>query len=398
MKVLLFSNHYPASDAPTRGTYNHNIFNALARRCEVRVVGPIPWWLRVKHPRDLVRVQRETGFGLDAAFPSFWSIPRVTPLHGHATFASLLPYLLQVRREFPFDIVVGCNAYPDGVGAADLAAVTRVPLVQNVIGSDVNELPQNPALRPQILWALRRAERVVAVSRDMGERVVALGLARARVVAQHNGVDGNTFALRDKAEARRRVGLEHDGPVLLYVGNVKIGKGIKVLVDAMAPLARRHGRGDALLCVVGSGEADAEIAARVRELGLTRSVRLCGRQLHTEVPWWMSACDVFCLPSYMEGCPNVVLEALASGRGVVASRVGGIPELVSERTGILVPPRDPEALADGLAAALARAWDPEAQRAGVEHLSHDSVAAAYHDVLEQALAEHRLRRAHPPAP
>ncbi len=174
------------------------------------------------------------------------------------------------------------------------------------------------------------------------------------------------------------------------MGNVKIGKGIKVLVEAMAPLAARHGRGDALLCVVGSGEADGEIAARVRELGLEQTVRLCGRQLHTEIPWWMSASDLFCLPSFMEGCPNVVLEALASGRGVVASRAGGIPELVTDgANGVLVPPGDADALAAGLATALERAWDPEAQRASVEHLSHDEVAAAYRAVLEQALAERR---------
>jgi len=71
MKVLLFSNHYPASDAPTRGTYNHNIFNALARTCDVRVVGPVPWWTRTRKPRDLLLGIHETSFGLDATFPSY---------------------------------------------------------------------------------------------------------------------------------------------------------------------------------------------------------------------------------------------------------------------------------------------------------------------------------------
>ena len=393
MKVLLFSNHYPASDAPTRGTYNHNIFNALARTCDVRVVGPMPWWIR--KPRQLVTVQRETSFGLDAAFPSFFSLPGVVAMHGHATFVSLAPYLARVRHEFPWDVVVGSNAYPDGVGAADLAAVSRVPLVQNVIGSDVNELPRRAALRPQIRAALRRAQRVVAVSRDMADRVVELGIPRERVVAQHNGVDGESFALRDRAAARARIGLalDHERPVIVYVGNVKISKGVKVLVDAMVPLARRHGRGDVLLAIVGSGEADGEIAARVRELGLEKSVRLCGRQLHTDLPWWFSAGDLFCLPSYMEGCPNVVLEALASGRGVVATRVGGIPELITDgKNGVLVPPGDPEALADGLAAALGRRWDPEAQRASVPYLDWDAVGGAYREVIDAAVDEWRRDR------
>src|SRR5262249_4191504 len=151
--------------------------------------------------------------------------------------------------------------------------------VQNVIGSDVNELPSWPLLRPQIVWALRRAARVVAVSHDMAERVVSLGIPRERVLGQHNGVDGETFALRDKTEAPRQVGIAdvaRDRPVIVYVGNVKASKGAVDLVEAMAPLARKHGRPDALLCVVGSGDADATVAARVRDLGLEHSVRLCG--------------------------------------------------------------------------------------------------------------------------
>jgi glycosyltransferase involved in cell wall biosynthesis len=392
MKVLLFSNHYPASDAPTRGTYNRNIFNALARHAEVRVVGPMPWWIRLQRPRDLVFVQRETGFGLDAAFPAFWSIPRMVALHGHASFATLAPYLATVRRAFPWDVVVGSNAYPDGVGAADLAMISRVPLVQNVIGTDVNELGDVPFLGPQIRWALRRAERVVAVCAAMGERVVSLGVPRERVVAQLNGVDGEEFAPRDRAEARARVGIDHAGPIVVFVGNVKIDKGAEVLVDATAQLVRRHGRGDVLVCVVGSGEHEARVAARVRELGLGDHVRLCGRQPHALVPWWLAASDVLCLPSFMEGCPNVVLEALAMGRAVVATRVGGIPEIVRDgETGLLVPPRDPEALADALAQALARPWDPAAQRASVPYLSWDAVALRYRDVIEASIAAWKQR-------
>lgn len=393
MKILLFSNHYPASDAPTRGTYNRNIFNALARYAEIRVVGPMPWWIRLKKPRDLVVVQRETGFGLDAAFPAFWSVPRLVALHGHASFATLAPYLAAVRRAFPWDVVVGSNAYPDGVGAADLALASRVPLVQNVIGSDVNELPGHPLLGPQIRWALGRAERVVAVSAAMGEQVASIGVPRERIVVQLNGVDGEAFALRDKAEARARLGLDHAGPVVVYVGNVKREKGAGVLADATAPLVRRHGRDDVLVCVVGSGEYDAELAAQVRALGLERNARLCGRQPHDDVAWWIAAGDVFCLPSFMEGCPNVVLEALATGRPVVATRVGGIPEIVRDgETGLLVPPRDPEALAAALAQALARPWDPAAQRASVPYLSWDAVAVRYRDLIEASIEAWKKRR------
>jgi glycosyltransferase involved in cell wall biosynthesis len=391
MKALLFTNHYPASDAPTRGTYNQNTFGALARRSdwELRVVGPVPWWTRTRKPRDLVLVQRESKFGLDAAFPSYLSIPGVGALHARGVYLSLYPYMKLVRRAFPYDLMIASWGYPDAVAAARFADDAGVPLITNVLGSDVNEQPKDPALRGQIIRGFKRAQRIVAVSRAMGDALVELGVARERVVVQHNGVDGAKFAIRDKAEARARLGIEHRGPVVVYVGNVKIGKGVKVLVDAVSPLTRRLGKSDVLVCVVGSGEDQAEIAARVRELGVEKNVRLAGRQLHTDVPWWISAGDVFCLPSYMEGCPNVVLEALASGRGVVATRVGGIPEIVSDRTGILVPPGDAEALADGLAAALDRSWDPEAQRASVQYLSWDAVGDTYRGLLDEVMAEWR---------
>ena len=84
---------------------------------------------------------------------------------------------------------------------------------------------------------------------------------------------------------------------------------------------------------------------------------MLGRQPSATVAAWMRAADLFCLPSYSEGCPNVVVEALGCGCPVVATAVGGIPELVDERCGMLVPPRDAGKLSEALEAALARSWD-----------------------------------------
>src|SRR6185437_8672908 len=98
---------------------------------------------------------------------------------------------------------------------------------------------------------------------------------------------------------------------------------------------------------------EAPLHARTTALGLDSRVRFLGRQPHEAIPRWMSAVDVFCLPSRNEGCPNVILEALASGKPVVATRVGGIPELLTDGdNGYLVPAEDPAALAGALAKAL----------------------------------------------
>jgi glycosyltransferase involved in cell wall biosynthesis len=100
---------------------------------------------------------------------------------------------------------------------------------------------------------------------------------------------------------------------------------------------------------------------------------------------WLAACDVFCLPSHSEGCPNVVLEAIACGRPVVATTVGGIPEVVNEQCGVLVPPGDIERLRGALAAALEKAWCAERISAQFRR-SWEQVAEETYNICREVLA------------
>lgn len=390
MKVLVFTNLYPSQLEPTLGIYNKSTFEALARYSEVRVMAPIRAWARWKRPGVLVNPVREREGGVESFFPPYWSIPTAWSLHAGAMYLSMIPWMRELRREFPFDIIVAAWAYPDAVAASLLARDAGVPLVTAVLGSDVNEFPDLFGLRPQIRWGFQRAQRVLAVSRAIADRVVELGAPRERVLVQHNGVDGARFALRDRAEARKSVGIEHDRPVIGYVGNIRPVKGSDVLIEAMDHLVKQLGDTRAELWIIGSGEIEAQVRARTTALGLGDRVRFLGRQPHDAIPRWMSAMDIFCLPSRNEGCPNVILEALASGKPVVATRVGGIPELLTEgENGYLVPAEDPISLAHALAQALNREWNPEALRASVEFLSWDAVARTYQELLGEVIEEWR---------
>ena len=390
MKVLVFTNLYPSQIEPTLGLYNKSTFEALAHYCEVRVVAPIRAWARWKQPGLIVNPVREREAGVESIFPPYWSIPTAWSLHAAGMYLSMRPWIRELRRDFPFDVIVAAWAYPDAVAASLLAREANVPLVTAVLGSDVNEFPDLFGLRPQIRWGFQRAQRVLAVSRAIADRVVELGAPRERVLVQHNGVDGARFQIRSRAEARKSVGIEHDRPVIGYVGNIRPVKGSDVLIESMDHLAKQLGNADAELWIVGSGEIEAQVRARTTALGLDSRVRFLGRQPHEAIPRWMSAVDVFCLPSRNEGCPNVILEALASGKPVVASRVGGIPELLTDGdNGYLVPAEDPAALAEALAKALERTWDPEALRATVMFLSWDAVALTYQKLLGEVLEEWR---------
>ena len=126
--------------------------------------------------------------------------------------------------------------------------------------------------------------------------------------------------------------------------------------------------------MVGQGPFRETLARRVAVAGYRRPRDSAGTLRRAGIAQWMRAADVFCLPSYSEGCPNVVVEALACGRPMVATNVGGIPELVKEACGLLIPPRDAAALRRALDTALSKQWD-SAEIARTSTRSWDTVAA-----------------------
>jgi glycosyltransferase involved in cell wall biosynthesis len=385
MRVLAFSNLFPSAANPAFGTFNRETFLALSKYSEIRVVAPTPAWQMLRRPRDIVSPVRESVTGLDATFPPFFSVPGATWLHAGAMAASLFPGMKKLREEFPWDAVVAAWAYPDATAAAVFALRWKTPLVTVALGTDLNVVPGYRGVGRQVRWALSCSARVVTVSRALGDRAIELGARPDRVVVQHNAVDGESFVVRDRAETRRRLGLDEARPTLGYFGHHREIKGTDVLIEAMDHLVHRLGRGDVLLLLIGQGDITDRIRARVAELGLEANIRFLGAKPHAEIPPWMSALDVFCLPSRQEGCPNVVLESLASGRPVVASRVGGVPEILDDRSGVLVPPEDPAALAEGLRSALDRRWDPEALRGNVQFLSWDAVGRRYAEMLREVV-------------
>lgn len=386
MKVLAFSNLFPSAAKPAFGTFNRETFLAISKYSELRAVVPVPAWQLWRTPRDIVSPVREHQSGVDATFLPFFSIPKVSALHAGGMAASLLPALTKLRATFPWDVMLAAWMYPDATCAAMLAERFKTPLITVALGTDLNVVPTYPGVGPQIRWALQRSARVVTVSRALGDRAIELGAPPDRVVIQHNAVNGEAFKIRDRDETRRKLGLTPLRPTIGYFGHHRTIKGTDVLIEAMSHLVTRLGMSDVLLLLIGQGEITDQIRARADKLGLGENVLFCGPKPHAEIPEQMSALDVFCLPSRQEGCPNVVLEALASGVPVVASRVGGVPELLEDgKTGYLVPPEDPAELAAALRTALRRSWDPVLLRNSVELLSWDAVGQKYATMLQEVI-------------
>ena len=386
MNLLLFTNLYPSVSEPTRGLFNLNRFRALADLCHVRAIVPVPAWKRIRSPLDLIRTVADSRAGIHASYPTNWVLPRVAPQwHAQAMYQSVRSHVRKVRRDFPFEAIVGVFAYPDVAVAARLARDASCPLIAIVTGSDMNELAQRPPLRGQIREALLQASSIIAVSRGLRDKVLELGIAADRIIVQHNGVDGARFVVRNRQEARERLGVPETVPLVCFIGNLVFEKGPDILVDAFGRIATslKSGR----LAFIGDGPIRQILTNRAAALGIGERVSFLGRLPPDDVATWLAASNVLCLPSRREGCPNVVLECLASGRPVVASAVGGVPELLSERNGVIVAPDDPAALGAALICAMQRSWDPEDLRASVPSLTWDDFSRTIYDEAATALGK-----------
>ena len=393
-RTLLFSRVFPSPAEPTFAPFILNTFRALGEYVETRVVSPRPW-----NPRQpcsaLHRSDWHSFEGMTARYPRYFWLPRVQPsLHDSCLWASIKPVISRVHREFPFEAIVSAWAYPDAVVAQRIAEEFGCVHVTRVLGSDINVLSRNPRLKSQISAAMRKADCVVAVSAALKREIESLGVAQERIVVQHNAVDGDLFTIREKGAARARLCIPPDCPLICFIGNMIPVKGPDVLMEALA-FVKKGGHPNVRAAFIGSGALAKSLRARALALGLGDAISWHERIPQTEVREWLAAADVVGVPSRNEGCPNVVLEAQASGRPVVASRVGGIPELLSPENGILVPSEDPAALAEGIECALSRTWSPEAIRSTVRHLSWNGIGREYARILQSAMCNHGAERGLP---
>jgi glycosyltransferase involved in cell wall biosynthesis len=388
MKVLVITNLFPNRREPNRGVFNLQQIEALKQYSEIRVISPIAWQPWVYGMHSPVPEER-CWSDIPALYPRYFFTPRV----GRAAYAmwmycSLRSTVMRVVRQYQPDVILGTWAYPDAVAVAALTRRLEIPWAAKVHGSDINTHASAPSIRVQIRWALRQASRVFAVSAPLKQRLVEIGVPAEAVRVQHNGVNVERFRLQDKRSVRQALDLPLERRIVVYVGNLKVSKGTMDLAAAARMLAA-DGADMPLIVLAGDGPAHQLLTDTVGRHALSEHVRLVGARPHAEIPDWIAAADALCLPSHQEGCPNVVLEALASGRPVVACRVGAVPELLDEQCGFLVSPQQPAQLAAALKAAVSRDWDAAALRERVLPLSWAENGRILAEELEQAIQERR---------
>jgi glycosyltransferase involved in cell wall biosynthesis len=315
-----------------------------------------------------------------------------------AALATMRAVRLRLRSD-SYDLVHAHWVVPGGVLSRGAAVAFRKPLVISLHGSDVFAAERSPLVGFAARRAFRAAAGVTACSSDLRDRAIALGARVESTRTVPYGVDAHFFGNprllpEERREAmRRRLGASPNQTLVVAVGRLVEKKGFAHLIDAASGSASFH------VAIVGDGDLHDDLQTRAR--ASQSSVMLAGRFSRSETREALHCADIVAVPSVVDskgnvdGLPNVLLEAMAAGKALVASRVAGIPDVIRDGVeGLLVRPRDATSIREALArlagdAGLRDALGDAAARRVASELTWDRVAATLEEgyVRAQALAK-----------
>lgn len=392
MKILTFSTLFPNAEKPGHGIFVETRLRHLAAsgQVEARVVAPVPWF-PLKHPRfgTYSAYARAPGAEMRSGIPVLHPRYPVLPKIGMNVAPRLLanavrPVLARMIAEgFDFDLIDAHYFYPDGVAAAMLGQYFNKPVVITARGSDITLFPSYPKPREQIEWAARRAAGIITVCDALRDEMLRMGVDGGKVVSLRNGVDLQLFRPVEREAVRARLGLT--AFTLLAVGHLVPVKAQALAVAALAQLP------DVELLLAGNGPDRAMLEQLAQDQGVAARVRFLGALPQVALRDYYGAADALVLPSEREGWANVLLESMACGTPVIASRVWGTPEVVAApEAGLLMAERSAAGVADTVRALRAAYPDRAATRRYAERFSWDDTTAGqlalFRRVLERQKA------------
>ena len=400
LRVLTVTTLYPNRAQPSHGIFVESRLRQLVATgsVEASVLAPVPWFplqqpMFGRYARYATVPRFEVRHGISVAHPCYLAIPKVG--------AAVAPLLLGIAllRELralaaagrSFDLIDAHYFYPDGVAAAWVAHRVGMPVVITARGTDLSHfVPHHPAARQMIKRAAHRADGLVTVCQALKDVLVDLGIPETRVRVLRNGVDLDLFRPLERSVIRRDLGLSR--PTLLCVGHLIERKGVDVAIGALAQIP------DADLLIVGEGPERQALKALADRIGVAGRARFLGPVVHEELPRIYNAADALILASSREGWANVLLEAMACGTPVIASRVWGTPEVVgAPAAGILVDDRTPPAFAAAACRLFAEQPDRAATRAYAERFSWDATTQGQLALFRSVIAQSTRRRMGPAA-
>ena len=387
LSILTYSSLYPNCVQQRHGIFVEQRLLHLLRDFPVtsRVVAPVPWFpfkgKRFGAYGTLAEVPaRETRGGVDVYHPRYGVIPalswRFSPL---LMAAGTIGLLRRLHAAQPFDLIDAHFVYPDGAAASLLGRALGVPVAITARGSDLSLMPRYALPRRFIRQAGARADALITVCNALKDAWLELGVTEDKIHVLRNGVDLQKFSPVSGHELRERLGVGARR-MLLSVGNLVELKGNHLTIAALAHLP------DIVLVLVGEGPEEASLRKLAQQHGVAARVVFVGTVPQLALREYYSAADALVLASSREGWANVLLEAMACGTPVIASKVWGTPEVVAApAAGVLLDERSPLGIVRAYQALFANLPSRAETRAYAAGFSWDETSRGQYELFQRML-------------
>jgi teichuronic acid biosynthesis glycosyltransferase TuaC len=328
LRILTLATLFPNKTQPNFGIFVERQTAGLAARdgVDVTVINPIgipPWPLSLANRYSALRnlPLHEEWRGLNVYRPRFPLIPKIGGRINPAMIAqAVLPLIRRLHAQQPFDLIDAEFFYPDGPAAMRVAEALGLPFTIKARGADIHHWGSIAPCREQLLQAAQKASGLLAVSSALKADMAALGMDADKILLHYTGLDQSRFALRERAAEKAKLGVT--GSMILSVGALIPRKNQALLIEALPELP------GVTLMLAGQGESEGDYRALAARIGVADRVRFMGNVPHDDLPGLFAAADIMALVSKSEGLANAWVEALACGTPVIASNVGGAPELI----------------------------------------------------------------------
>jgi teichuronic acid biosynthesis glycosyltransferase TuaC len=349
IKVLALSYLFPNRNKPDHGIFVLNRLKALSQYVDIKVINPIPWFPgqnlfdRYQHRHD-IPLQDIIG-GLDVYHPRFFSVPKFLKNgEGDQYLKAIKPVVDQIHKDFEFDLVDMHWTFPDLPAGIAIGKEFNKKTIVTLRGMEAFHEQDSDQRHQIVSKGLKDVDVIVALSQELKEKGDELSGNPKKSVVIRNGVDTEQFYFIPKKESRDHIGMDQSEINILSVGSLIHRKGFDLIVKCIAELKKEEKYKNSRLYIIGSqgpeGDYRKELNLLIEQLDVKENIIFVGQVANSELKYWYSAVNIFCLASRGEGSPNVLSEALACGCPSITTDVGSAKEIINTKPdlGLCVKP------------------------------------------------------------
>lgn len=358
MKILVISQMFPCKRHPISAIFFANLMKELATKVEdLIIVTP-----RVYIPKFLTGIKKRWSKwyidpmismenGMEIIRPHVLTLrgTRYEGINGLLMQYSLFMLFKKLIKKRKIDLILAYNMIPEGIASVRLAKIFKLPSVFWVIGDDVNTFANYNTINFYLSKkCIEKSNIVLTNSKYLENKIKEISRKSTHVQTFYKGIDVSNFKnLPPKDILIKKLELNSNKRYMLFVGSLTYRKGIYELVETFNIISKKYS--DFNLIFIGEEIEKEKIVAKLENYGILNRVLFTGIIPYSEIASYMRIADLLVLPTWAEGLPNVVMEAMAAGVPVIATDVGGIPEILENGiTGLFVPAKNVEKLTEAV--------------------------------------------------